>query len=85
MKMLKDYEYEFCMALHKKLKEKIKGKIFTTVKEDKLIVDITMGKVEFQMGFDNFAQRLSEGFTTDAVVVDVTKAYKSFLNDLYFA
>lgn len=82
--MLKDYEYEFCMALHKKLKEKIKGKIFTTVKEDKLIVDITMGKVEFQMGFDNFAQRLSEGFTTDVVVVDVTKTYKSFLNDLYF-
>ena len=82
--MLKDYEYEFCVALHKKLKEKVKGKIFTTVKEDKLIVEITMGKVEFQMGFDNFAQRLSEGCSTDAVVIDVTKAYKTYINDLYF-
>lgn len=83
--MLKDYEWEFCLALHKKLKEKVKGKIFTTVKEDKLIVEITMGKVEFQMGFDNFAYKLSQGYTTDDVVLDVTKDYKSFLNDLYFA
>ena len=82
--MLKDYEWEFCVALHKKLKEKVKGKIFTTVKEDKLLVDITMGKVEFQMGFDNFAQRLSEGFTTDNVVVEVTKAYKAYIHNLYF-
>ena len=82
--MLKDYEYEFCVALHKKLKEKVKGKIFTTVKEDKLIVEITMGKVEFQMGFDNFAQRLTEGFNTDAVVVEVTKTYKTYINNLYF-
>ena len=82
--MLKDYEWEFCLALHKKMKEKVKGKIFTTVKEDKLLVEITMGKVEFQMGSDNFAQRLSEGFTTDTVVVDVTKAYRSYINNLYF-
>lgn len=83
--MLKDYEYEFCVALHKKLKEKVKGKIYTTVKDDQLLVTITMGKVEFQVGFDNFAQRVSEGYTTDAVVVDVTKAYKNYINDLYFA
>ena len=82
--MLKDYEWEFCLALHKKLKEKVKGKIFTTVKEDKLIVEVTMGKVEFQMGFDNFAQRLSEGYTTDLVVVDVTKAYRAYINNMYF-
>ena len=82
--MLKDYEWEFCLALHKKLKEKVKGKIFTTVKEDKLIVEVTMGKVEFQMGFDKFAYKISEGYTTDDVVLDVTKAYRSFLNDLYF-
>lgn len=82
--MLKDYEWEFCLALHKKIKEKVKGKIFTTVKEDKLLVEVTMGKVEFKMGFDNFAHRLSEGCTTDDVVVDVVKAYKTYINDLYF-
>ena len=83
--MLKDYEYEFCVALHKKLKEKVKGKIHTTVKDDQLLVTVTMGKVEFQVGFDNFAQRVSEGYTTDAAVVDVTKAYRTYINDLYFA
>lgn len=83
--MLKDYEWEFCLALHKKLKEKVKGKIFTTVKEDKLIVDVTMGKVQFQMGFDNFAYKLSQGYTTDDVVLDFTQAYRSYIKHLYFA
>ena len=78
--MLKDYEYEFCVALHKKLKEKVKGKIFTTINDDKLLVDITMEKLQFHMEFDNFTQRLSEGFSTDAVVVDVIKAYREYLN-----
>ena len=82
--MLKDYEYAFCTALHKKLKEKIKGKIHTTVKNDQLLVKVTMGKVEFQIGFDNFKRRLSEGFTTDIVMVDVIETYKTYINNLYF-
>lgn len=83
--MLKDYEWEFCLALHKKLKEKIKGKIHTTVKEDKLIVSVTMGKVEFQMEFDNFAYKLSQGYTTDDVVRSVISAYRNYIDELYFA
>ena len=83
--MLKDYEWEFCLALHKKLKEKIKGKIHTTVKEDKLIVSVTMGKVEFQIGFDEFSQRLNHGCTTDDVVRSVVSAYRNYINELYFA
>ena len=82
--MLKDYEWEFCTALHKKLKEKIKGRIFTTVKEDKLMVEVTMGKVEYKIVFDNFTQRLNEGYTTDDVVRSVLSAYRNYIDGLYF-
>ena len=82
--MLKDYEWEFCLNLHKKLKEKIKGRVHTTVKDDTLLVTIQMGKLEFKTEFDNFGTRISEGCTTDMIVYDVYNSYKKYILDLYF-
>lgn len=82
--MLKDYEWEFCLSLHKKLKEKVKGKVYTTVKEDILIVEVTMGKVKFEIGFENFSNRVNEGCTIDSIAMDAVQAYRNYLDDLYF-
>lgn len=83
--MLKDYEWDFCINLHKKLKEQVKGKVFTTVKNDKLLVSIQMGKTKFKTEFDNFESRIQEGITTDLVRLDVVSEYKTYIDQLYFA
>lgn len=82
--MLKDYEWEFCLNLHKKMKEQVKGRVHTTVKDDVLLVTIQMGKVEFVSEFNDFANRVVEGLTTDMVVIDTMNGYKKYINNLYF-
>lgn len=79
MGKLQEHEYVFCLALHEKLKEKIRGKVYTTVKDDVLIVEIHMGRTDFIKTFDNFTDKLHFGLATDDIVIAIVSAYKKFL------
>lgn len=82
--MLKDYELEFCLDLHKKLKERIKGKVHTTVKDDVLIITFQMGRNEFKAEFDHLSDRLATEGVMTAIIDEVTTAYRKYIENLYF-
>ena len=72
----------FRQKLHKKLKERIKGKIFCEVIEDTLYVRIYMDNLYFETSFDNFTLRVFYGLSTDYVLNEVLRKYEKFLMDL---
>ena len=69
----------FSRELHKKLKERIKGKVFCKVIEDTLYVSIYMDDLYFETSFDNFATRVCYGLSTDYVLYEVIQKYEKFL------
>ena len=69
----------FSSELHKKLKERIKGKIFCKVIEDTLYVRIYMDDLYFETSFDNFTLRVFYGLSTDYVLHEVIQKYERFL------
>ena len=72
-------EYDFCVILHKKLKDKIKGKIFCKVIDDELKIRIDMDDLWFETSYEDFARRIIYGLTTDYIVYEVEKKYRKFL------
>ena len=48
----------FSRELHKKLKERIKGKVFCKVFDDELYIRIDMDDLYFETSYDNFATRV---------------------------
>lgn len=83
---MRDYEKLIATAIHGKLKEKIKGKVFVEVNEDdELFVKITSyGDLRFEKKFPNFSDRFMNGFTTDYAVYEVEKDFKKFIMRNYF-
>ena len=69
----------FRQKLHKKLKERIKGKIFLEVIEDTLYVRIYMDDLYFETSFDNFTLRVFYGLSTDYILYEVIEKYERFL------
>ena len=69
----------FRQKLHKKLKERIKGKIFCKVIEDTLYVRIYMDDLYFETSFGNFTLRVFYGLSTDYVLYEVIRKYEKFL------
>lgn len=73
-------EYEFSLELHKKLKEKIKGKIFSKVENDTLSIRIDMDDLWFKMRYTDFSERVLMGsLSTDMDVNEVCDKYRKFL------
>lgn len=83
---MKDYEYYFATLLHTKLKEKLVGKIFVAVdRNDGLIVNInSYGDINFKTRFDNFSERLLNGWSADYVVYEFKKQFEKYLKQKYF-
>ena len=72
--------YEFSLELHKKLKEKIKGKIFSKVENDALSIRIDIDDLWFKMRYTDFSERVMLGsLSTDMVVNEVCDKYRKFL------
>lgn len=82
-----DYGYHFSLALHKKLKSKIKGRIYLGVNnDDVLFVEITAdasGSI-FKITFNNFSQRILEGWTSDYAAYEVMSEFKRAVMEKYF-
>ena len=82
---LKDYEYGLCKQLHKRLKELVKGKVYTTVDNDVLYIEISYKDLKFSMAFEDLSVRFHQyDWTTADFVFAVINEYKKFINDRYF-
>ena len=77
--LMRDYEYELSLALQKKLKKVIKGRIFVNVFHDTLIVQIkNPHDYEWEYKMERFSNNMITGaFSTDEVAKEVIMAYKS--------
>ena len=75
---MRDYEYELSLALQKKLKKVIKGRIFVNVFHDTLIVQIkNPHDYEWEYKMERFSNNMITGaFSTDEVVKEVITEYK---------
>ena len=75
---MKDYEYELSLALQKKLKKVIKGRIFVNVFHDTLIVQIKNPRdYEWEYKMERFSENMIAGaFSTDEVAKEVITEYK---------
>ena len=76
---MRDYEYELSLALQKKLKKVIKGRIFVNVFHDTLIVQIkNPHDYEWEYKMERFSNNMITGaFSTDEVAKEVITTYKS--------
>ena len=83
---MRDYEKLFVTAVHGKLKEKIKGKIYVEVnEEDELFIKITCyGDLKYESRFVNFSDKFIHGWTADYAVYEITKEFKKFIMRNYF-
>ena len=84
--MMVDYGYCFAMALQQRLKSKIKGRIFVAVNDDDvLFINITnKDETVFKISFNNFANRLYNGWTSEYAAYEVISEYRKKLFDRYF-
>lgn len=75
---MRDYEYELSLALQRKLKKAIKGRIFVNVFHDTLIVQIKNPyDYEWEYRLKKFSNNMITGaFSTDEVVKEVITTYK---------
>ena len=75
---MRDYEYELSLALQKKLKKVIKGRIFVNVFRDTLVVQIKNPRdYEWEYKMERFSNNMITGaFSTDEVAKKVITTYK---------
>ena len=75
---MRDYEYELSLALQKKLKKVIKGRIFVNVFHDTLIVQIKNPRdYEWEYKMERFSNNMITGaFSTDEVAKEIITTYK---------
>lgn len=74
-----ELDYIFSVELHKKLKEKIRGRVFCKVENDVLHIRIDMDDLWFETEYDDLAKRVCFGLTTDYIAYEVCQKYEKFL------
>lgn len=83
---MQDYEYLFSTELHKRLKEKVKGKVWVKIYHDELHVNIIPNEngelYEFVM--TDMSSRILNGLSTSYIVYDILKDYRNYVNKQYF-
>ena len=75
-----DYEYLIAMNLHAKLKEKIVGKIYVIVRDDKLYVRIdSFENLTWDLSITIFSQLVLNGFSIECVADDIANKFKKYV------
>lgn len=83
---MQDYEYLFSTELHKRLKEKVKGKVWVKIYHDELHVNIIPdGNGElYEFVMTDMSSRILNGLSTSYIVYDILKDYRNYVNNQYF-
>ena len=81
-----DYEYLCCTSLQNKLKETIKGQVWTKVYNDDLhirIKTIECGS-DYEYVVKDLSNRILHGLNLDEVTCEITKNYRRYINNIFF-
>lgn len=83
---VREYEYEFTVALYNKLRERINGDILTRVLNgDVLFIRIRHGEDrDWYQTYPNLTQKIFDGWSTDECADDIVKAYRKEVLKQYF-
>ena len=74
-------EYLTCVNLHKALKDRIKGKIFTTINEGTLTVNINAVKgFYYTTNINNLAKHVNVEYMAN----DIMHGYRKFILEKFF-
>ena len=76
---LMEYEYDFCVALHEKLKEKIRGKIFTIIENDILRVEVYIRNENWAIAWGDISEKILTGLSTETVSRVVARQYRNYI------
>ena len=81
-----DYEYIFATELHKKLKPRIKGKIYVCItKYNELSVKINNLNLEYEYLSENkFSDMILNGYSTEDALYDVMNDYNDYVYNQIF-
>ena len=81
-----DYEYIFATELHKKLKHRIKGKIYVCItKYNELNVKINNLNLEYEYLSENkFSDMVLNGYSTNDAMYDVMNDYNAYVYNQIF-
>lgn len=81
-----EYEYEFMVALHQKLKERINDGILVKVLNgDVLFIRIRHNDdLDWYMTYPNLTGRIFDGWSTDDAANDIIKEYRNEVLRRYF-
>lgn len=78
-----EYEIIFCKALHGKLREKVRGKIWVGVDDnDRLFVDITQREINTQVHIiakNPFSDLIVNGYSVEDACNDVVIQYRRII------
>ena len=82
---MQEIEKITCIKLYKKLKDKVRGKIFTSIRNDILTVYINEGRdIRYTYTINNISKGiLIDGLTAGDIAHKVLKDYKNFIMNKY--
>lgn len=79
-----DFEYLICTELHKKLKTKIKGKVWVKIYHDEFHVIIRKFDDEYEYTRDNLAHDVLKGLDSGIIANSVVRQYRDYIAEKYF-
>ena len=83
---MQDYEYLFSKELHRRLKEKVKGKVWVKIYQNELHVTIKIFECELKYEFveEDLSNKILNGLSSDYAVYTIMKDYHKFVNEIFF-
>lgn len=76
---MSDLEYLYTTNLHKRLKARIRGKVFTKIENDELKIRIDSFDYWFEMVISDISKRIIYGIGTDEICEEVCAKFKKYL------
>ena len=82
---MQDYEYLISKEVHKKLKSKVKGKVWVKVYNDELHIKITnIDNFKYETAVDDLADKILHGLIAELIAHLALKEYKEGVIKRYF-
>lgn len=78
---MSELEYLYATNLHKRLKEKIRGKVFTKIEHDELRIRIDAFDCWFEMVISDISKCIIYGTGTDLIANEVCEKYRKYISN----
>ena len=78
---MSELEYLYATNLHRRLKERIRGKVFTKIERDELRIRIDAFDYWFEMTISDISNKIVLGYGTDKACEDVCEKYRKYITN----